>query len=363
MVVNERNASVRVGTELLLDETSPCSLGPMTSTRRAFAILATTVALPSLASAQVACTITGPVAVRGYAADACQKAADIFTFVMPQFAQALSGGGVIIGTANTLGGLGKFSLNARVSAVDGVIPDIDALNLNPAGAQRSTIATLKSPVPAPAVDVGVGIFQGFRVGSARIFSLDGVVSIAYLPDVDVEGIQVVVPGERLKVGYGGRFGLTRDTKGIPAISASYIKRELPTSDLTADFEGGSGGTDQLALTGFTVSTEAIRVSLSKKLGFLEIGGGVGRDTYDTRLNVRATVNEGGNTGTAALSFAQNLTRDVAYVSAAVNFPLFKVSAEVGQASGGEAITTFNTINNAANDTARYFASAGLRISF
>jgi hypothetical protein len=105
------------------------------------------------------------------------------------------------------------------------------------------------------------------------------------------------------------------------------------------------------------------VSLSKKLGFLEIGGGVGRDTNDTRLNVRATVNEGGNTGTAALSFAQNLTRDVAYVSAAVNFPLFKVSAEVGQASGGEAITTFNTINNAANDTARYFASAGLRISF
>ncbi len=338
---------------------------PMSAIRRAAAIAVLALAVPSHASAQapVSCTLTGPVGVRGYAADACQKATDLFTFIMPQFAQALSGGGAIVGSANTLGGLGKFSLNLRVTAVDGVIPDIDGLSLNAAGAQRSTLTTMKSPVPAPAVDVGVGVFKGFPAGLTRIFSLDGIVNVAYLPDVDVDGLKLLVPGQRLKLGYGGRLGITRDARMIPAISASYIRRDLPTADITADFQGGTGGPDQLSLTGFTVSTEAMRLSLSKKLGFVEIGGGVGRDTYDTRLNIGATVSEAGLTGSAATSLTQNVTRDIAYVSAALNLPVFKIAAEVGQAQGGTALTTYNTIAGADNDKPRRFASAGIRISF
>ena len=83
----------------------------------------------------------------------------------------------------------------------------------------------------------MALFPGFRVGRAQLLSLDGVVNVAYLPDVDVDGLKVMVPGDRLKFGWGGRVGLLRDAKMIPAISASYIKRELPTADITADFEG------------------------------------------------------------------------------------------------------------------------------
>lgn len=318
---------------------------------------------PSTVSAQTPCTVTGPAGVQGYAADACQKATDIFAFIIPQFGQALSGGGAILGTANTLGGLGKFSFNVRVSAVEGRVPDIDAITLSAAGAQASALATTDTPVPAPVADIGVGIFKGFPVGRTRMFSLDGVVNVAYLPDVDVEEIQVVVPGQRLKFGYGGRLGLTRDGKMIPAISASYIKRDLPTADLTASFEGGSGGTDQLSLTGFSVSTEALRLSISKKLAFLEIGGGVGRDTYDTQLNIGATVDEGGFQGSATNTITQQVKRDIVYVSAAFNLPLLKIAAEAGQASGGSAISTVNTFVDGAQDKPRRFASAGIRISF
>ena len=320
-------------------------------------------AAPSVASAQVTCAITGPVAVRGYAADACQKAVDLFSFVMPQFGQALSGGGAILGTANTLGGLGKFSLNLRVSAVEGRVPDVNSITLSPAGAQRSQITTSNAPVPAPVVDVGIGVFKGFPVGLTRVFSLDGVVNVAYLPDADVDDFSVVVPGQRLKFGYGGRVGLTRDAHFIPAISASYIKRDLPTADLTASFEVGTGGTDAISLTGFSVATEAYRLSVSKKLGFIEIGGGAGRDTYDTRLNISATVDEGGNTGGASFSIVQQTTRDIVYASLAFNLPLLKIAAEVGQASGGTVLNTFNTFVDGGQNEARRFASAGIRISF
>ena len=333
------------------------------NSRHRFASVLLLAAAPTMVSAQVSCAITGPVAVRGYAADACQKAVDLFSFMMPQFGQALSGGGAILGTANTLGGLGKFSLNLRVSAVEGRVPDVDDITLSPLGARASQIRTSFAPVPAPVVDVGVGLFKGFPVGLTRLFSLDGIVNVAYLPDVDVEEVSLVVPGKRFKFGYGGRIGLTRDAHLIPAISASYIKRDLPTADLTASFQGGTGGTDALSLTGFSVGTEAYRLSVSKKLGFIEIGGGAGRDTYDTRLNISASVNEGGNTGGASTTLVQQTKRDVVYASLAFNFPLLKLAAEVGQSSGGTSLNTFNTFVDGGQNEARRFASAGIRISF
>ena len=333
------------------------------TTRRRFATALLLAAAPTIVSAQTSCAITGPVAVRGYAADACQKAVDLFSFMMPQFGQALSGGGAILGTANTLGGLGKFSLNLRVSAVEGRVPDVDDITLNPLGARASQIRTTSAPVPAPVVDVGVGLFKGFQAGLTRLFSLDGIVNVAYLPDVDVEEVSLAVPGKRFKFGYGGRIGLTRDAHLIPAISASYIKRDLPTADLTATFQGGTGGTDALSLTGFSVGTEAYRLSVSKKLGFIEIGGGAGRDTYDTRLNISASVNEGGNSGGASTTLVQQTKRDVVYASLAFNLPLLKLAAEVGQSSGGTSLNTFNTFVDGGQNEARRFASAGIRISF
>ena len=319
---------------------------------------------PSFADAQlVACTITGPAAIRGYAADACQKSADMFSFMIPQFAQALTGGGAIPGTANTLGGLGKFSFNVRVTAVDGRVPDVDAITLSASGAQASRLATKKSPVPAPVVDVGVGILPGFRVGRTKLFSLDGVVNVVYLPDVSVDKLNVVVPKDRVKLGYGGRLGITRDGRMVPAISASFIRRELPSSNITADFQGGTGATNQLSLTGFTVRSDAIRVSISKRFGFLELGGGAGRDTYQTQLNIGATVNQGGNTGTAAYAIKQEVKRDVAYVSAAFNLPFLKLSAEVGQASGGTTLSTYNAFVDGGQTDARRFGTAGIRFSF
>jgi hypothetical protein len=44
-------------------------------------------------------------------------------------------------------------------------------------------------------------------------------------------------------------------------------------------------------------------------------------------------------------------------------PLLKIGAEVGQASGGEALSTVNSFTNGGANAARRFASAGIRVSF
>jgi hypothetical protein len=243
------------------------------------------------------------------------------------------------------------------------VPDIDGLTLSATGVQASQVTTTSAPVPAPVADIGVGVFPGVRVGHTRMFSLDAIVNVAYLPDASVDDLSLIVRGERLKFGYGGRIGFLRDSGTTPAISVSYIRRDLPTADLTASFQGGTGGTDQLALRGFSMSTDALRVSISKKLSVFELGGGAGRDTYRTTLGIAATVNEAGSTGGATTTIVQRLTRNVAYLSLALNLPVIKLAAEVGQASGGTTVSTINTFVNGGANAARRFASAGVRLSF
>lgn len=236
------------------------------------------------------------------------------------------------------------------------MPDVDNISLSSTGGVTSQITSEKAPVPAPVLDVGVGLFNGTPAGLTRVRSLDAIVNVAYLPAVDVEDLTVVVPGDRFKIGYGGRLGVTRGAHMVPAISVSYIRRDLPTADIFATFEAGMGGTDELSLTGLTVSTEAIRASVSKKLGFIEIGGGARRDTHDTRLNIGANVSEGGFSGNATYSYAQKTTGDVVYASLALNFPLLMVAAEVGQASGRTVLNTVNTFVDGGQNEARHARS-------
>jgi hypothetical protein len=306
-------------------------------------------------------TTASPVA--GFLNDACTQAADIFAFVMPQFGQALAGGGAVLGTANTLGGLGKFSFNVRVNAVQGRVPTVDDLRIRATGpVPAQAITTEEVPVPAPVVDVGVGLFNGIGIGRTRFLSLDGLVNVAYLPETDLEDFAFSTPSGRLALGFGGRLGLTRDAHLLPAISVSFIRRELPTADVRASFQGNGGGQDSISLTGLKVRTDAIRLSISKKFGFLELGGGAGRNRYDSRVVAGVRVDEVAGVASARIDRAQLIEQDVVYGSVAINFPLFKLAVEAGQASGGE-IRTFNTFVDGGQNDARLFASAGLRISF
>ncbi len=307
---------------------------------------------------------TSATPVSGYLNDACTQAADIFSFVMPQFGQALAGGGAVLGTANTLGGLGKFSFNVRVNAVQGRVPTVDALRIRATGpVPAQAIATEEVPVPAPVVDVGVGLFNGIGLGRTRFLSLDGLVNVAYLPETDLEDFAFSTPSGRLALGFGGRLGITRDAHLLPAISVSFIRRELPTADVRASFQGNGGGQDSISLTGLKVRTDAIRLSISKKFGFIELGGGAGRNRYDSRVVAGVRVDEVLGTASASVARAQVVEQDVVYGSLAFNFPLFKLAVEAGQASGGDRIATYNSFTNGGQNDARLFGSAGLRISF
>jgi hypothetical protein len=296
--------------------------------------------------------------------DACQKGTDIFAMLAPQVQGALAGGGPVLGSSRAVRGL---SIGLRVNAVDGRVPDLGNVRLSPTALVQSTIATKRVPVPAPTLDVALGLFPGVFVGVQRILSLDALVNVAYIPSRDIEDFSIKTTNGSLKLGYGARLGLLADRMLMPAVAVSYFRRSLPTATFSTSLTSSVAGVtsnDSLSLGELSVQNDAIRVSLSKKMGFLELGGGVGQDRYRTFAQLRARVAPSvGPTVAGAFALTQQITRNAAYGSVALNIFKLRIGAEAGSTFGGDSVSTYNTFTDGKINEQRLFGSVGLRLSF
>jgi hypothetical protein len=324
----------------------------------AIALLSSAVALPL--AAQSAQCLAQPAAVR----DACQKGTDIFMMLAPQVNGALTGGGPVLGSSRAVNG---FSIGVRVNAVDGRVPDLGAVTLSSTGIVQSAMPTKRTPVPAPTLDVALGVFPGFFVGVERIFSLDALVNVAYIPNKTIQDFSIRTTNGSLKLGYGGRLGIIADRTFFPAVAVSFFRRSLPTSTFSTSFNSAIAGVttrDSLVLDALSIENDAIRVSLSKKLGFFEIGGGVGQDTYRTSTTLKAHVSPSiGGPVTGSVALSQKMKRNAAYGSLALNFFKMRLGAEAGTTFGGDSVKTYNTFTDGKLNEKHLFGSVGLRLSF
>ncbi len=311
-------------------------------------------------SAQSAQCLTQAVALR----DACQKGTDIFAMLAPQVQGALAGGGPVLGSSRAVRGI---SIGLRVNAVDGRLPDLGNVRLSSTGIVRSTIATTRVPVPAPALDVALGLFPGVFVGVQRILSLDALVNVAYIPNRDLEDFSIKATNGSLKLGYGARLGLLADRMLMPAVAVSFFRRSLPTASFSTSLTSsvvGVTSNDSLSLQELSVENDALRVSISKKMGFLELGGGVGQDRYRTFTQLRARVAPSvGPAVAGAFALTQEIKRNAAYGSVALNIFKLRIGAEAGSTFGGDSLSTFNTFTDGKINEQRLFGSVGLRLSF
>ncbi|MBK7906742.1 MAG: hypothetical protein IPJ78_09255 [Gemmatimonadetes bacterium] len=289
----------------------------------------------------------------GVTQDACQKATDLWAYMMPQIGTSLVGGSHTLGIGTTLGGLGHFAIALRGNAVMGDLPDLSGLNVSLAGAQNSNIAANEQIIGLPGVDFAVGLFKGLPLGVTRVGGVDLIGSVTYVPDIEGDGVSLAASDGNTKVGLGARVGLLEQSLIVPGVSVSYLVRDLPTMSVTA-----AASNADFALNDFSVKTTSWRVAAQKNLLLFQLGAGFGQDTYDASSAISGTVTGGGG---FTASPSQELKRTTMYGSLGFNLLIAKVVAEVGQVSGGE-VTTFNTFSEAADKT-RLYGSVGIRISF
>jgi len=95
-----------------------------------------------------------------------------------------------------------------------------------------------------------------------------------------------------------------------------------------------------------------------------VGAGVGQDKFDSRVDsvvarvpypTAATPTRG-----SIVNLTQSLTRTNYFVNLTFSLLVAKLTAEVGQSTGGN-VTTFNTFDGAQPTGARTYGSLGVRV--
>lgn len=308
-------------------------------------------------AAQSSCPAGTPTAATA-SENAKQQAADVFQYMAPQLAGAIAGGSPTLGQTSTLGGLGHFSIGVRGTALKGALPKVDQFPTCYNGRYSATLPTGSQVIPGAGADAAIGVFGGLPLALTNVGAIDLLLSATYLPEVDQSGVKLTLPNGSLKLGYGARIGLLSESILVPGVSLSYMKRDLPTVNVSAN----SGLSDSLFVTGLKMQTTSWRVEASKTLLMFGVFGGVGKDRYESSVDqIRASVGAPlvGRTSSTVIPTPQKLDRTNVFAGLKLSLPIVKLAAEIGQASGGD-VTTFNSFAGSAANASRIYGSLGIR---
>lgn len=321
-------------------------------------------AAPSFARAQGAavdpqCPAATP--SQRVAQDACQKSVDLFNYLAPQLGAVIAGGNPEPGQGGTLGGLGHFGVSVRATGFRSPLPQFDRVSVSPNGAQPSAIPVQSTLVAFPVADVSIGLFAGVPVGVTRIGGLDALVNATYVPDVTTGDVRVSTGGGSVRVGYGARLGLLEESAVVPGIAVSLLRRETPTTAITA-----TTGNDTLGVSNTRVRTDSWRLTAAKRLLFVSVAAGVGQDRYESTARVAGVVNDAllgvPVRAQASVDLRQRLTRTNVFGNLTLlAIPFTRVVAEVGRTSGGTLAATYNSIDGRRPDAAYTYGSLGVRV--
>jgi hypothetical protein len=304
--------------------------------------------------------------------DACQKSVDIFNLVAPQLGPGIAGGNALLGSGAALGRLGRVSVGVRANIVRGRLPRFAGAQLSTAGAARSDFVTTEPTVYIPTADAALGLFGGFDAGPVRVGGLDALGSLTYVPDYDNPDVSVGPSDRRFQLGYGARLGLLQESALVPGIGVTYLRRDIPETEILGRVAASSAGRDDtLGVSGLRTRTQAWRAVVSKTVGVVSVSGGGGRDYYRSRGRVVGVLNESfpiigqQRVAVEAFDLRQSLTRTNYFADLSLRLPRVILTGEVGRASGGRVVRSYNRFDGSderAGDAVTYYA-AGLRLGF
>ena len=284
------------------------------------------------------------------AARVCHAAVDGTRAFHPVAGLLVSGGNPLLGSGGALGGLGHFAVTVRVNATRLVLPDV-----NYDGSTPTVRATDSLFAPAPLVEGAVGLFKGLRGG---LLALDLLASAQLLPTTQIRNL-TIEPGARrigsvaLGLGFGGRLGLVGESRSLPGISVSVMRRDIPQLRYGNVFAGDAYS------YGVDVHATNLRLTIGKKLSVLALAAGIGWDKYtgNAAVNFR---DPGTGLPAPPITIALDNSRTMAFADVGLDFRMIKLVAEAGYQAGKDQqlVTTFEGFDPTKG---RFFAGAGLRV--
>jgi hypothetical protein len=288
----------------------------------------------------------------GSAARVCSAAVDGTRAFHPIAGLLVSGGNPVLGTANTLGGLGHFSVTARANAAHVVLPDV-----NYDGRTTTVPASDQLFAPTPLVEVAAGLYGGMPSG---LLAIDFLGSAQLLPTDQIDHLTVESGARRigdvaLGLGYGARVGVIRENGPLPAVAVSVMRRDIPRLAY-GDLASG----DQYS---YSVNLHAtnLRVVASKQLALFDLAAGLGWDKYtgDASIRFRDPVT---SVVQPQIPFGLSNSRALAFLDAGLDLSAMKLLGEVGY-QGGKDQKLSSDFEDFDTTKGKFFASFGLRVGF
>lgn len=283
----------------------------------------------------------------------CNAAIDGTEILHPVAGLLVSGGNPVLGSVNTLGGLGHVAISLRANATEFRTPD-----LNYDGSTTTVGQDKKIFAPAPLVEAALGLFKGLN----GFLSVDALGSAQLLPTKAIDNLTVDKNARKigsiaLGLGYGVRVGVFPGKAIIPSVTVSAMKRDIPRISYGNVTTGGDNYSYSLDL-----HATNLRAVAGYHLALLNVGAGVGWDKYTGTADIGFVPNGGVLPAQTINGVKLDNTRTMAFLTAALDIPIVKIGAEVGYQFGKSQnlATTFS-----GNDPSkkRLFAGAGLRFTF
>ncbi len=278
----------------------------------------------------------------------CDAAVDGTRALHPVAGLLVSGGNPVIGTANPLGGLGRFSLTARANAADVDLPDPDY-----DGSSGAVPSSKEVYAPVPLLEGAAGIYQGLPSG---LLSVDFLGSAQLLPTDQIDDLTVDrdarrIGGVALGFGYGLRVGILRDEGPLPGVSVSAMRRHIP--------QIAYGDVEQGSEFRYAVDLQAtnLRLVASKQFAALQLAAGIGWDRYTGDAQIQLRDQPG-----TALEVELKESRGLAFLNVGLDLAALSIVGEAGYQGGRdqELSTDFEDFDT---KSGKVFAGLGLRVGF
>lgn len=196
--------------------------------------------------------------------------------LQPEIGIVLAGGSPVLGTASPLGAKFRFipraQLGGRISFVVAELPDI----INYPDEPGAPVGTVSFLLPAPQLDVDVGLFSGLNVTE----TLGGFLAVELLGSLT----SVILPSgagfvnDATGLGLGARLGLLRESFTAPGISVSATYKwigRIQFGDVTRGDDGQFG---------LDMRVSSFRGGLSKSFSAIGLALTLGYDNYDSDVD-------------------------------------------------------------------------------
>lgn len=280
----------------------------------------------------------------------CNAAVDATHYFHPLLGLAISGGNPVVGSFKTFGGLGHLSIGIRATAFKATVPD-----LSYDGSTTTVPKGDELPLGAPTIDAGLGLFNGLSNGMLSVDLLASVVAVpTNIDNLSVDPDASTIGDFAYHLGWGARVGVIKQAFPIPAVTVSYMKREIPEVQF-----GDVGSGDQYSYR-LGVESTSLRATVGYNMPILSVGVGLGRDSYSGSSTIQ--FKHPVTAATETINLDLDAKRTTLFADVGINLGPLKFAGEVGMQTKNELKTASDFDGIDVNEGLKY-ASAGIRIAF